>query len=504
MDRIEGQLEDQEELAKQVLSWITCGKRPLTTSELQHALAIEVGDSELDKDNLPQVEDILSVCAGLVTVDEESSIIRLVHYTTQEYFDRTRTKWFPNAEASITTICVTYLSFNEFESGFCQNDEEFEQRLQLNKLYDYAAHNWGYHARQASALCQGVVEFLQKRAQVEASSQALTAMKRWSEEVGYSQRSPKQITGVHLAAHFGVDNAVQFLIGSNNPDSNDSYGRTPLSWAAQNGHKGVVQLLLATGQVDVDRHQRVGQTPLHWASQNGHVEVVRLLLDRGADITVADSEGITPLHLASRNGEVDVVKLLLAIDRAELDLKDRTGRTSLFYAAKNGNKAIIELLLAMNRVDVDSRDYYNSTPLSIAARMGRGDAVALFLTKGHALTIGDNFGRTPLWWAKKNGYPEIADLLLKKFRENGIFIQEDDLPITTIPVLADETPRWCDICILGILEKDTYYHCSVCNNGDFDICKECFAMKAHCLDKSHTMSRNDSTEYLSLSTAWGT
>jgi hypothetical protein len=239
MDRIEGQLEDQEELAKQVLSWITCGKRPLTTLELQHALAIEVGDSELDKDNLPQVEDILSVCAGLVTVDEESSIIRLVHYTTQEYFDRTRTKWFPNAEANITTICVTYLSFDEFKSGICQNDEEFEQRLQLNKLYDYATHNWGYHARQASTLCQGVIEFLQKRAQVEASSQALIAIKRWSNDVESCQRIPKQMTGVHLAAYFGVDNAVQFLIGSNNPNSNDSYGRTPLSWAAQNGHEGV-------------------------------------------------------------------------------------------------------------------------------------------------------------------------------------------------------------------------------------------------------------------------
>jgi hypothetical protein len=34
MKRIEGQVADQEELAKQVLSWITCAKRPLTTSEL--------------------------------------------------------------------------------------------------------------------------------------------------------------------------------------------------------------------------------------------------------------------------------------------------------------------------------------------------------------------------------------------------------------------------------------------------------------------------------------
>ena len=41
MERIEGQLADEEELAKQALSWIACAKRPLTTLELEHALAIE-------------------------------------------------------------------------------------------------------------------------------------------------------------------------------------------------------------------------------------------------------------------------------------------------------------------------------------------------------------------------------------------------------------------------------------------------------------------------------
>jgi hypothetical protein len=82
MERIEGQTADYEILAKQVLSWITCAMRPLTTLELQHALAVEVGESELDQENLPEIEDMVSVCTGLVTVDEESHIIRLVHYTT--------------------------------------------------------------------------------------------------------------------------------------------------------------------------------------------------------------------------------------------------------------------------------------------------------------------------------------------------------------------------------------------------------------------------------------
>jgi hypothetical protein len=34
MERINGQIKDQEELAKQVLSWITCIKRQLTMTEL--------------------------------------------------------------------------------------------------------------------------------------------------------------------------------------------------------------------------------------------------------------------------------------------------------------------------------------------------------------------------------------------------------------------------------------------------------------------------------------
>ncbi|KAH7370405.1 ankyrin repeat protein, partial [Rhexocercosporidium sp. MPI-PUGE-AT-0058] len=129
MERINGQIKDQEELAQQALSWITCAKRPLATSELQYALAIEIGESQLDKENLPEVEDIVFICAGLITVDVESGIIRLVYYTTQEYFERTQRRWFPKAESEITIACVIYLSFDTFKSGFCQSDKEFEQRL---------------------------------------------------------------------------------------------------------------------------------------------------------------------------------------------------------------------------------------------------------------------------------------------------------------------------------------------------------------------------------------
>jgi len=79
---------------------------------------MEVGDSELDKDGLPEIDEMVSVCARLVAVDEDRGIIRLVHYTTQEYFQHTGAQWFPAVEVDITTICATYLSFPYSGAGF--------------------------------------------------------------------------------------------------------------------------------------------------------------------------------------------------------------------------------------------------------------------------------------------------------------------------------------------------------------------------------------------------
>jgi hypothetical protein len=104
MQRLEAQLADEVQLAKRVLSWIICAERPLTTSELEHTLAVEAGQPQLDIDNICEVEDMISVCAGLVTIDNEGGIIRLVHYTMQEYFKQTQNNWFRNAEADIATL----------------------------------------------------------------------------------------------------------------------------------------------------------------------------------------------------------------------------------------------------------------------------------------------------------------------------------------------------------------------------------------------------------------
>ncbi|KAH0560062.1 hypothetical protein GP486_003417 [Trichoglossum hirsutum] len=313
MERIENQIGDRTVLAKQVLSWITCARRPLTTSELRHALGVEIGTSRFDEENLPELEDTVSVCAGLVIVDKESDIIRLVHYTTQEYFERTWTSRFPNTQTYIVNVCVTYLSFDVFETGFCQSDGEFEARLQMNVLYEYAARNWGHHARRASIKESSIEEdlilsFLKSEAKVSATSQAMIAFRNYS---GYSQRVPRQMTGIHVAAYFGLVGMIMGLLKNGyNSDLQDSYHQTPLSLAAKRGHEAVVKLLLEKG-AELESKSDYGRTPLSWAAERGHEAVVKLLLEKGAELESKDSDyGRTPLSWAAEGGHKAVVELL--------------------------------------------------------------------------------------------------------------------------------------------------------------------------------------------------
>jgi hypothetical protein len=178
---------------------------------------------------------------GLITIDNDSSIIRLVHYTTQEYVVRTREGWFYNAHTEIAKPCVTCLSFGVFEAGYCPTGDSLRTRLRTTVLYGYAAENWGYHARYS--LIEGnilIFVLIQNVSKVSACSQAMVY--KGSE---YTFQQATKMTGLHLAAYFGLERTTSKLLERNAVvDSQDKDGRTPLSWAARDGDNVVVELLL--------------------------------------------------------------------------------------------------------------------------------------------------------------------------------------------------------------------------------------------------------------------
>ena len=415
MDRINNQVIEFKQLAHQVLSWIVCAKRPLTTRELQHALAVEVGESELNDCKLPEIEDMVTVCAGLVTVDEGSGIIRLIHYTTQEYFEQTRTSWFPKAEVEITKICITYLSFRVFEGGFCETSSEFEDRLQRNPLYDYAARNWGYHACLALTEVERFVKaFLNLEIKVSSSSQAMMATR----VDGYPhelRHVPKRVRGVHLAAYFGLlETMIALLKDQDGLEAQDTRDWTPLFYAVHNDQEAMVKLLLEKGaNLNINDGGFVHHSLLLYAVSKGYEGIVKLLLEKGANLEYKDGlDGQTPLSYAAMHGKVALVKLLLE-KGADMESRRTLGRTALYDAADRGCKRTVELLVERG-AELETKSSTGRTALYIAAESGYDDVTQLLVDKGAEIETKSSTGRTPLLAAAESGHELVTKLLLDK------------------------------------------------------------------------------------------
>ncbi|KPM39643.1 hypothetical protein AK830_g6898 [Neonectria ditissima] len=350
--------------------------------KLQHAVAIEVGTARFDLCALPEIEGTISACAGLVMINNEEDTVCFVHYPAQRYFDNRSAEWLLNSESYITKACVTYLSFEVFKGGFCRTDEEFEERINLYPFYDYAAHHWGIHANETTLLCEEVIEFLEAGPELESSTQALLVGNR-SLGREYSQKFPRQMTGLHLAALFGIRDGVEILIGRTVVDSRDSYGRTALFYAIGQRHEAIVELLLNTGKSNADAKDQRGRTPLSCAVEQGNAAIVKLILDTDrVDVNVQDEEGWRPLSLAVEKGNAAVLKLLLDTGKVVMNAKDRRGRTPLSRAAEQGYGYVVRLLLDTGKVDINAQDSNGDTPLFMAMREGHSGIVKLFFDRG--------------------------------------------------------------------------------------------------------------------------
>jgi ankyrin repeat protein len=103
---------------------------------------------------------------------------------------------------------------------------------------------------------------------------------------------------IHDAIVLGgdIEAVKQHLAAGVDVNAKDDDGGTPMYWAAVNGRKEIVELLIAKG-ADVNAKSKRG-TPLHFAAKGGHREVAKLLIAKGADVNAKTGDGVTPLDWA--------------------------------------------------------------------------------------------------------------------------------------------------------------------------------------------------------------
>ena len=96
-----------------------------------------------------------------------------------------------------------------------------------------------------------------------------------------------------------------------NVNLEDFGGNTALHLASANGFIEVVKYLVNELHCDVNAKNKSLSTPLSWAAFNGQKKVVEFLLEKGADFDIKNKNGKKPSELAYDCGYYDVSDILL-------------------------------------------------------------------------------------------------------------------------------------------------------------------------------------------------
>ena len=393
--RIENQSKQAREIAFNVLKWLSNVRRPITMSELQHALAVEPHTNFFDPEGIVDQKYILSVCKGLITLDDsahawirvpgdyghdntirpKSLFVRLVHYSVLEYLRDDSRFYGSQVQVQLATTCLTYLSFEDF--GQIDYHCGGANKVQEFPFYSYAAGHWAEHARgePETALQSSIFRFIGNRHNLFCAGRAYDGFSKMMSRahlrpllhlVAFGlydsiQNAPKDLIAPELtnARHFsdmlteastkGYVRIVEFLLRSNKFESESEVLGNALHSAATYGHLDIVKALVRAGADVHGRYLKNDDTkptdsiPLCSASKHGHGDIVKYLLTNGANPNIHGSSGF-PLELAARRGHIQVAMILIS-HGALVDASSVWQGSPLLSASMSGAVEVLKLLL---------------------------------------------------------------------------------------------------------------------------------------------------------------
>ena len=471
LQRIQAQPEKRKQLGMNTLMWIFFSKRPLKVAELSEALAINPKKSVLDRKFQQSQKMMVSCCLGLVTVDEKSSVIRMVHYSVQEYFRENQFRLWPSGQQSIAELTISYLLSDAFSHGSYQAESELSAIIHRHPFTKCAARFWGEHVRDAQSqdvdnLALRLLRSSKHRACAVQISYYVDGLCKEYWDTGEAS----SCNGLHIASTFGLEGIVKQLLesGECDVDSVTQIGTTALIQAASKGHQTIIRMLLMKGAdptkanwygtalhcaaesgsvigiaellsagISVDIRDTIGRTPLHCATGVGHVDAMNILLERGAPVNAIDNMRYTPLRYAVVWEHDPMIVQALLVNGVDTEIRSDSGFTVLHHAADMDLREILILLLD-HGADVNAAHANGSTGLHLAAERGHILIGRILLQRGADVNAQTKESVTPLYLAAERGAETIASELL----DHGAKIDAaDDEGLTPLHVAIKEKHR---------------------------------------------------------------
>lgn len=371
----------------------------MTIHEIQRILAIREGDTKFDVSGMSDPKLIISVCCGLVTLEEESHIIRLVHYTADEYFKADESRLSYDLHAYLARQCTSCLSLmshihnypwtlDEYDdphsesweeppkgsddSPLCEKDDLSDIHVDNTRSSDF---DFGYlyfrdfHASDSPVSNSAASDI--HLSDTQSNDDHLHNLQSFAMEIdSYAHKINNNRRGFRrLLQSYTLENyLVQFW---------GHHMRSMFKTCRKDAKNLVLEFLNDTSKlitlVDLIKSTSMTSdspvTALQVAAYYGLDFVIEALLGAG-EMTPCDDHTLEALSWAYRNGHTAATKILLSKmagitgDRINEQFT-YLGGGLLHLAAKNGDLAMIKVLMRYGaRLDV--KDYYGNTPIDIS------------------------------------------------------------------------------------------------------------------------------------------
>lgn len=357
MQRVISQPEDSASMAMQTLMILTTARRPLTANELCCALAIDLKDLDdgFDEDNIPNIDCVLSSCAGMVVCETrtqstqqsrldnvaqttsqssqgptDDSVIKLAHKSIRDYLSSTQSKWFPHAEPQMATICRTFLQ--ELKQDNIQRETPF---------VNYALNHWGYHHVAKDSVTPNKTTNTEIDVQIPRQNSFPLVVKQAGDHFGIRQLAleleDQGVTLLCWACEENNINVLEIFLSLNLESFTKPIKRVEGARRGQVGEKcerlccpdhGGAHLDIYPGCSDLApaactsalRETRMIDVAMMRAITYDRQLIAEILLSHGAAFTRRDYDGFTALGLAAWKGHSNMLSWILGQNSMEVTM----------------------------------------------------------------------------------------------------------------------------------------------------------------------------------------
>ena len=195
----------------------------------------------------------------------------------------------------------------------------------------------------------------------------------------------QRMNAFHIAASNDHHKLIEYLCKQiRTPDKTRNYSRT-LTIDSDTINISQPSPLL---RLYIDAQNEDGKTPLHFAAEQGHTLSIKILLKYGADVLLTNYLGQLALHIAIQNGYSECVDLLIQYsirNPADFEYVLSRRQSPLITACYHGFADIVRLLLSEQiGIDYNNNNKQEDNPLEIAIRYQRIETIHELLEHSYA------------------------------------------------------------------------------------------------------------------------